>query len=78
MTEADWTHAANHALGMWFDGGEPMLLLLNGGGRNREFALPPPAAGRWHVAVDTAHAAVGEVDTAVTLAPHSLVLLRQR
>ena len=78
MTEADWTHAANHALGMWFDGGEPMLLLLNGGGRNREFALPAPAASRWDVLLDTAHEPIGPVGAALTLAPHSLVLLRQR
>ena len=74
MTEADWGHAANHVLGMRFDG-EPLLLLVNGGGRSRAFALPV-AAGAWNVLVDTAHDAAGAVETTLTLAPHSLVLLR--
>ena len=74
MAEADWGLAANHALGMRFDG-EPLLLLLNGGGRSRAFALPP-AAGGWRVLIDTAHDVAGPVETGITLAPHSLVLLR--
>jgi isoamylase len=76
MTEADWAHAANHALGMLFGGGEPLLLLLNGGGRSRPFALPT-AATPWEVLLDTAHDVAAVTDTTVTIAPHSLVLLRR-
>jgi len=74
MTEPDWTHAALHVLGMRFDGAEPLLLLLNGGGRSRPFVLPNP--GPWQVLVDTAHESTGQAESPVTLSPHSLVLLR--
>ena len=74
--EADWAHEANHALGMLFDGGEPLLVLLNGGGRSRPFALPT-AATPWEVLLDTAHDVAAVTDTTVTIAPHSLVLLRR-
>jgi glycogen operon protein len=73
MTDADWAHAANHVLGMRF-GGEPLLLLLNGGGRSRAFALPA-ASSPWRVLVDSAHETAGVVEDTLTLAPHSLVLL---
>jgi isoamylase len=77
MTEADWTHASNHVLGMRYDGGDPLLLLVNGGGRSRPFTLPPLTSGRWRPVIDTAHDAAGAPEaTTVTLAPHSLVLLR--
>jgi isoamylase len=74
MTEADWTHPAHHVLGMLFDGAEPLLLLLNGGGRSRPFTLPNPVS--WRVLVDTAHEGAGPAESTVTLSPHSLVLLR--
>jgi glycogen operon protein len=74
MTAADWTHDANHCLGMLVDGGAPHLLLLNGGGRSRAFALP---AGAWTIRLDTAHDGTREARGDVTLAPHSLVLLQQ-
>ncbi len=76
MTAADWTHESAHCLGMLFDDGAPLLLLLNGGGRSRPFALPQQPAGPWTVLVDTAHDGPREVTNGLTLAPHSLVLLR--
>jgi glycogen operon protein len=77
MTADDWAHDANHVLGMWFDGADPMLLLLNGGGRSRPFRLPASPAA-WRVLVDTSHEGERPAEGQVTLAPHSLVLLRQR
>jgi glycogen operon protein len=76
MMAEDWTHDANHLLGMLFDGGEPLLLLLNGGGRSRAFVLPERPSGPWTVVVDTAHEGERMAETGLTLAPHSLVLLR--
>jgi glycogen operon protein len=75
MTADDWAHDGNHVLGMLFDGREPMLLLMNGGGRSRPFALPE-RAGVWQVVLDTAHDGERPAEPTVTLAPHSLVLLR--
>jgi glycogen operon protein len=77
MTADDWAHDANHVLGMWFDGADPLLLLLNGGGRSRPFRLPASPAA-WRVLVDTSHEGERPAEGQVTLAPHSLVLLRQR
>jgi isoamylase len=77
MTAADWTHDGNHVLGMLFDGGDPLLVLMNGGGRSRAVALPERAAA-WHVLLDTAHDGERPAEGSVTLAPHSLVLLRRR
>jgi isoamylase len=76
MTAAEWAHESNHALGMLFDNGSPLLLLLNGGGRSRAFALPEHPEGAWTVMVDTAHEGEREITAGLTLAPHSLVLLR--
>jgi glycogen operon protein len=76
MEEADWAHESNHCLGMLFDDGIPLLLLLNGGGRSRAFALPERLSATWSVVVDTAHDGVREAVAGLTLAPHSLVLLR--
>jgi glycogen operon protein len=76
MTMEDWAHDSNHVLGMWFDGSNPLLLLLNGGGRSRPFTLPP-SSGPWRVLVDTSHDGERPAEGSVTLAPHSLVLLRQ-
>jgi glycogen operon protein len=77
MAADDWAHDANHLLGMWFDGPDPLLLLMNGGGRSRPFRLPP-APAPWRVLVDTSHDGERPAESQVTLAPHSLVLLRQR
>jgi len=77
MTAEDWAHDSSHALGMRFDGPDPLLLLMNGGGRSRAFALPATATP-WRVLVDTSHEGERPAEGAVTLAPHSLVLLRQR
>jgi isoamylase len=74
MTEADWTQVGNHVLGMLFDGSDPLLLLLNGGGRSRPFTLPGPRP--WRVLVDTAHEGAEPLESTLTLSPHSLVLLR--
>jgi glycogen operon protein len=76
MTPEDWAHDANHLLGMLFDGEPPMLVVLNGGGRSRSFALPGYPPGQWTVALDTAHEGVRPTQAELTLAPHSLVLLR--
>jgi glycogen operon protein len=77
MTAAEWAHESNHSLGMLFDNGTPLLLLLNGGGRSRAFALPERPEGPWIVMIDTAHEGEREITAGLTLAPHSLVLLRQ-
>jgi len=77
MTAEDWAHDANHVLGMWFDGADPLLVLMNGGGRSRPFRLPASPAA-WRVLVDTSHEGERPAEGQVTLAPHSLVLLRQR
>jgi glycogen operon protein len=74
----DWTHDGNHVLGMLFRGDEPLLLLLNGGGRSRVFLLPEQPPGGWTVVLDTAHEGERPADPALTLAPRSLVLLRPR
>jgi glycogen operon protein len=76
MTAAEWSQESNHCLGMLFDDGAPLLLLLNGGGRSRGFVLPERPAGPWTVRVDTAHEGAREVTVGLTLAPHSLVLLQ--
>jgi isoamylase len=72
----DWGHDGNHCLGMLFDGGAPLLLLLNGGGRSRAFVLPERPAGPWTALIDTAREGEREVTAGLTLAPHSLVLLQ--
>jgi isoamylase len=77
MTADDWAHDASHVLGMWFDGSDPLLVLMNGGGRSRPFRLPSSPAA-WRVLVDTSHEGERPAEGQVTLAPHSLVLLRQR
>jgi isoamylase len=74
----DWSHDGNHVLGILFQCDEPVLLLLNGGGRSRAFVLPESPSGGWTVMLDTAHEGERPADVGVTLAPHSLVLLRPR
>jgi isoamylase len=78
MSVEDWTHDVNHVLGMLFEDGDPplLLLLLNGGGRSRAFALPAQPAGPWTVLLDTAREGARPAEAGLTLAPHSLVLLR--
>ena len=78
MTADDWAHDGNHVLGMLFEDGEPLLLLMNGGGRSRTFVVPSRPAGQWMVLLDTAHEGERRPDAGLTLAPHSLVLLRYR
>ena len=77
MGADDWAHDGNHVLGMQFEGSDPILLLMNGGGRSRAFVLPERPKG-WWVLLDTAHEGERPVESGLTLAPHSLVLLRQR
>ena len=76
MTAEDWQHGATHVVGMLFDTGEPILLLLNGGGRSCAFSLPERGERPWTVVLDTAHDDAPAADREITLAPHSLVLLR--
>jgi isoamylase len=78
MAAEDWAHDGNHLLGMLFDGGAPLLLLVNGGGRSRSFAVPARPGGVWRVLVDSARDGEREAAAEVTLAPHSLVLLKHR
>lgn len=92
MTAADWQDPHGHVLGMLIDGhatderdergrllvGETVLLLVNGGGRSKHFALPRMRRrGRWIEEINTARPPSGVVKTAaVHLAAHSLILLR--
>ena len=61
---------------MLFEDGTPLLLLLNGGGRSRAFALPERPKAAWTSWSTPPTRASGEVTAGLTLAPHSLVLLR--
>jgi len=78
MSEADWHHVGSHLLGALLEADEPLLLLLNGGGRTRAFVLPERGNGTWEVLLDTAHEGEREAEAGIALAPHSLVLLRRR
>jgi glycogen operon protein len=77
MEESDWRDPGSHVLGMLLAGEESWLLLLNGGGRSREFALPGwSGPGGWTEVLNTAHAVSREARTgSISLHPHSLVLL---
>jgi hypothetical protein len=90
MTEADWKDDTSHLLGMLIRGdhsehpwGRPggevaTLLLLNGGGRSKPFTLPrSDGLGTWSEVLDTSGSQVPLGETRITLAPHSLVLLRR-
>ncbi len=92
MTQAEWTDAGNHVLGMLIHaaaaeerdergrpiGGAPLLLLLNGGPRSRSFTLPKGGPGTWYALLDTARAAARVVKgPALNLVAHSVVLLRR-
>jgi glycogen operon protein len=75
MNEADWGDPGNHVLGMLLEG--VWLLLLNGGGRSRSFALPV-LAGRdqWIEVLNTARPVTAVAQTgSISLSPHALVLL---
>jgi isoamylase len=92
MTEDDWHDGGSHVLGMLIHGwatderdergrpvrGDTLLLLVNGGGRSRSFAVPRlEGAGEWREEINTARPGGRVVRTAaVNLVAHSLVLLR--
>ncbi|HEY9015623.1 MAG TPA: hypothetical protein VIM84_11235, partial [Gemmatimonadales bacterium] len=80
MTPEDWSHHANHVLGMLLEGvaDDSILLLLNGGARTREFVLPMLGRpGSWLPVLDTAHSPPAPVrEGRVSMATHSLILLR--
>jgi hypothetical protein len=57
---------------------EAILLLLNGGGRSKAFALPSlDRPGTWTEVLDTSGSQAPVSANGVNLAPHSLVLLRR-
>jgi isoamylase len=92
MTAAEWDDPANHVLGMLIRGEasdetdqrglrlnrEPILLLLNGGGRTKSFRLPPLGRpGTWTELIGTGPRSTRPVqEDSVSLVPHSLILLR--
>ena len=77
MTADDWAHdGQSRAWACCSRTATPLLLLLNGGGRSRAFALPERPEGPWTVLLDTAHEGERAITAGLTLAPHSLVLLR--
>ena len=91
MTDADWKDGSSHVLGMLIHtdvavgkGGrgqgqdEAILLLLNGGGRARSFALPSmDQPERWTEVLNTSDSPGGVGEDGIRLAPHSLILLRR-
>ena len=92
MTEQDWQNAKNKTLGALVNGdatddtderGRPirddtMLLLTNAGHEAVRFTLPAIASeGRWAELIDTREDQLRMIESErVTLAPHSLLLLR--
>jgi glycogen operon protein len=92
MTAADWNDGLNYVLGMLVRGeatdevdergrrllGEAVLLLVNGGARSRQFALPSlDRPGTWTEIINTAHPHARPVrQNRVNLVAHSLMLLR--
>jgi glycogen operon protein len=92
MSPEVWNKASNHVLGMLIRGeatdeideqgrkllGEAILLLVNGGGRSQHFELPViEGQGSWSAMLDTAHVPPRGVESgAVSVAPHSMLLLR--
>jgi glycogen operon protein len=92
MTDADWKDDGGHVLGMLIrsdagpgmekvgdrGGEEAILLLLNGGGRSKAFALPSlEQPGTWTEVLDTSGSQAQVSENRVSLAPHSLMLLRR-
>jgi glycogen operon protein len=93
MTDADWADSSRQILGMLIDGqatdevdergrpvfGDTVLLLMNGSGRSKSFALPAmEGPGMWQEIVNTARpGAIRSVKSRpVNLVAHSLILLR--
>jgi isoamylase len=79
MSEHEWRDHGNHILGMLMRGeDEAVLLLLNGGGRSKPFALPALArGGTWVEVINTAHPIAREGrQGSVPLGARSLILLR--
>jgi hypothetical protein len=59
-------------------GWEAILLLLNGGGRSKSFTLPClDSPGTWAEVLETSGSQVPVSENRVSLAPHSLMLLRR-
>ena len=54
----------------------PLLLLLNGGGRSRTFALPPGAGPHWEPLLTSVPFPPPFAAALATLVPHSFMLLR--
>jgi isoamylase len=91
MTDADWKDDSGHVLGMLIRTdaagdtekgvdrvGEAILLLLNGGGRSKSFMVPSvERPGAWTEVLDTSGSLVTLSEIRVSLAPHSLMLLRR-
>jgi isoamylase len=77
MTAEEWSQAGNHVLGMLLQGDNPLLLLLNGGGRSRPFVLPAlSGSGIWTEIVNTHHPGPEVMrEGQVNLGPRSLLLL---
>ena len=80
MRDADWADPSVHAFMMLFaaPGPEeaPLLLLLNGGGRSRTFALPPGAGPHWEPLLTSVPFPPPFAAALATLVPHSFMLLR--
>ena len=80
MREADWADPSVHAFAMHLGPGDPaagaVILLLNGGGRARTFALPGEDGPAWRPLLTSVpgHAPTAPLDQ-VTLVPHSFMLL---
>jgi isoamylase len=90
MRTEEWEDPGSHVVGMLIGGeasdetdqrgrpvvGDPLLLLLNGGGRSKSFTLPPMGRpGTWSYLLDTGHPEHQAALDSVALGPHSLVLL---
>ena len=90
MADDDWSVPGNHVLGMLLQsrsrdhaerraGKDALLLLLNGGGRSRNFALPEIGEGRWMEILNTAHhPSPGGHGNSIPLGARTLILLRHR
>jgi isoamylase len=93
MQDRDWRDPAGHALTMLVQDGdeadgdaiaasperrEHVLLLLNGAGRSRTFALPAPSPdGRWRELLNTAHSGERVVrGPSVMVLAHAIVMLQ--